>query len=190
MTTRIDQFSPPGGEVNTWIVGDDDEVVVIDAANDPDAILAAVDGRRVVAVLCTNGTVDHVNAAPAVAGATGAPVMLHPADARFWAGTNPTGGPDAELVDGQVLVAAGLELHVLHTPGYTRGSCSFHVPAASTVFSGDTLGLAAPAPGSPFSDPVAQLGSIRDRLLTLPATTEVRRAHGEVTTIADHLDQR
>jgi hypothetical protein len=34
MTTRIEQFSPPGGEVNTWIVGDDEEVIVIDPVGD------------------------------------------------------------------------------------------------------------------------------------------------------------
>ncbi|HTQ93281.1 MAG TPA: hypothetical protein VMK84_27685 [Streptosporangiaceae bacterium] len=30
MTTRIDQFSPGGGDINTWIAGDDEEVIVID----------------------------------------------------------------------------------------------------------------------------------------------------------------
>jgi hypothetical protein len=58
------------------------------------------------------------------------------------------------------------------------------------VFSGDTLDLEAPRPGSPFSDPLVQHASIRSTLLTLPPETEVRRAHGDVTTIADHLDQR
>jgi glyoxylase-like metal-dependent hydrolase (beta-lactamase superfamily II) len=174
---------------NTWIIGDPTSVLVIDPANDPDAILAAIDGCHVVAVLCTNGTVDHVNAAPAVADATNAPVLLHSADARFWAGTNPGRTLDGELIDGQVLTVAGIDLHVLHTPGYTRGSCSFHVPTASTVFSGDTLGVTAPEPGSPFSDAVTQLASIRAKLLPLPPHTEVRRAHGDVTAIADHLDQ-
>ncbi|HEY2332278.1 MAG TPA: MBL fold metallo-hydrolase [Acidimicrobiales bacterium] len=174
---------------NTWIVGDDRDVWVIDAANDPESILAAIGGRRVAAVLCTNGTVDHVNAAPSVAADAQAPILLHPADGRFWSGTNPDRQVDGELADGQVLSLAGLELLVLHTPGYTRGSCSFHVPAASTVFAGDTLGLTAPESGSPFSDPVVQVASIRERLLTLPGDTQVRRGHGEVTTIADHLDQ-
>jgi glyoxylase-like metal-dependent hydrolase (beta-lactamase superfamily II) len=174
---------------NTWLLGDDTTVLVIDAANDADAILAAVAGRQVVGVLCTNGTVDHVNAAPAVADATGAPVLVHAADARFWSGTNPDREPDGDLVDGQVLTVAGLEVHVLHTPGYTRGSCSFYVPGAGAAFSGDTLGLAAPGPGSPFSDAAIQLASIRGRLLPLPPGTEVRRAHGDVTTIGDHLDQ-
>jgi glyoxylase-like metal-dependent hydrolase (beta-lactamase superfamily II) len=174
---------------NTWLVGEGADVVVIDPANDPAPILAAVGGRRVAAVLCTNGTVDHVGAAPAVAAATGAPVLLHPADARFWSGTNPDRAPDGELADGDVLALAGLDVHVLHTPGYTRGSCSFHLPGASTVFSGDTLGLTRPAPGSPFSDPDIQLASIRAKLLPLPPATQVRRGHGDTTTIADHLDQ-
>lgn len=173
---------------NSWIVGND-ELLVIDAANDADAIVAAIGGRRVVGILCTNGTVDHVNAAPAVADSSGAPVLLHPADGRFWDGTHPSVKPDRELVDGQVVEVDGLQVHVLHTPGYTRGSCSFHAPALAAVFAGDTLGLTAPGPGSPFSDPEAQLASIRTKLLPLPGHTEVRRGHGDVTTIADHLDQ-
>ena len=47
---------------NVWLVGDDSEVLVVDAAHDADAILAAVDGRRVTAVVCTHGHNDHVNA--------------------------------------------------------------------------------------------------------------------------------
>ncbi|MFF5254611.1 MBL fold metallo-hydrolase [Streptomyces leeuwenhoekii] len=51
-----------------WIVGDDREVVVIDAA----AIAEAVGDRPLVAVLCTHAPNDHVGAAPALAEATGA----------------------------------------------------------------------------------------------------------------------
>lgn len=174
---------------NTWLFGDDQEVVVIDPANDAHAILDAVGDRRVSAVLCTNGTVDHVNAAPAVAQKTGAPVYLHSVDARFWAGTNGERPPDATLSAGQVLMVARQEIDVLHTPGYTRGSCCFYVPGRAMVFSGDTLGLSAPELGSPFSDPVVQLESIRQCLLVLPSHTEVRRGHGDTTRIGDHHDQ-
>ncbi len=49
---------------NVWIVGDDREVFVIDAAHDADAIAAAVGDRTVKAVVCTHAHDDHVNQAP------------------------------------------------------------------------------------------------------------------------------
>ena len=45
---------------NIWIVGDDSEVVVFDAAHDAGPIVMAVGGRNVVAVVCTHGHNDHV----------------------------------------------------------------------------------------------------------------------------------
>ena len=52
---------------NVWIVGDDEEVLVIDAADDHRPIVEAVTGRRVTAIVLTHGHNDHVNAGPALA---------------------------------------------------------------------------------------------------------------------------
>src|SRR3954451_22788250 len=73
---------------NVWLVGDGSEVVVIDAAHDAQPILAAVAGRRVMAIVCTHAHNDHVNAAPALAAAADAPLRLHPDDAELCAMTN------------------------------------------------------------------------------------------------------
>ena len=101
------QFTLDGGtwdvDNNVWIVGDDDEVLVIDAAHDADAIAAAVGDRRVVAIVCTHAHNDHVNAAPALADRSGAPILLHPADGPLWEMTHPDRAPDRELADGEVL---------------------------------------------------------------------------------------
>ncbi|HKY74794.1 MAG TPA: MBL fold metallo-hydrolase, partial [Acidimicrobiia bacterium] len=50
-------------ENNIWLVGDDDEVLVIDAAHEAGPIAEGVGGRRVVAIVCTHGHNDHINAA-------------------------------------------------------------------------------------------------------------------------------
>ena len=65
---------------NIWIVGDDSDVVVFDAAHAAEPILAAVGGRNVVAVVCTLGHNDHVTVVPELGAALETPVLLHPGD--------------------------------------------------------------------------------------------------------------
>src|SRR5262249_39217659 len=71
-----------GAGVNSWIIGDDDEVIVIDPGTDAAAVLGAVGDREVLAVICTHGHEGHCGAALEVAGRDEAPVALHPGDRR------------------------------------------------------------------------------------------------------------
>lgn len=169
---------------NVWLLGDDATVVVIDAAHDADAILRGVDGRDVTAIVCTHAHDDHVNAAPELAEATGAPVLLHPDDSVLWKMVHETRHPDADLHDGQVIGAGRHELYVLHTPGHAPGAVTLYAPAAGAVFSGDTLFRGGPgATGRSHSDFPTILASIEKRLLQLPPETAVYPGHGETTTI-------
>ena len=59
---------------NVWLVGDDDEVLVIDAPHDAAPIVEAIGGRRVTAIVLTHGHNDHNTAAVALREATGAPI--------------------------------------------------------------------------------------------------------------------
>jgi glyoxylase-like metal-dependent hydrolase (beta-lactamase superfamily II) len=176
---------------NVWIVGDDAEVIVIDAAHDSDAIAAAVGDRTLRAIVCTHAHNDHIDAAPALAARTGAPVFLHPDDQILWKQTHPQRDPDDHLTDGSRLGVAGIQLTVLHTPGHTPGAISLYAPGLETVFTGDTLFAGGPgATGRSFSDFPTIIRSIRDVLLALPPDTVVRTGHGECTTIgveASHL---
>jgi glyoxylase-like metal-dependent hydrolase (beta-lactamase superfamily II) len=190
-------FTLDGGEWdvdnNVWIVGDAHECIVIDAAHDADAIAAAVGGRTVRAIVSTHGHNDHVNAAPALAARTGAPVLLHPDDRVLWDMTNPDRPPDGPLADGQVLTVGGVELRVLHTPGHAPGACCLYAPGLGSIFTGDTLFAGGPgATGRSYSDFGTIIDSIRDRLLVLPPDTVVRTGHGDTTTIgaeAPHLEE-
>ena len=118
-------FSLDGGtwdvDNNVWLVGDEHEVIVIDAAHDLEKIASAIAGRRVVAVVCTHAHDDHVNQAPALSDRFDAPVYLHPAEAPLWAMAHPDRKPDHDLCDGDVLTAGGIELHAITTPGGSSG---------------------------------------------------------------------
>jgi glyoxylase-like metal-dependent hydrolase (beta-lactamase superfamily II) len=203
MAARIERlvthgtFALDGGawevDNNVWIVGDDTEVIVIDAAHDAEAIAQAVGGRRLKAIVCTHAHNDHIDAAPALAAATGAPILLHLDDRILWKQTHPDRAPDGDLADGTALTVAGTELRSLHTPGHTPGGVCLYAAELGTVFTGDTLFQGGPgATGRSFSDFPTIVASIRDRLLTLPPETVVRTGHGDTTTIgeeAPHLQE-
>ena len=175
---------------NVWLIGDDREVLVIDAAHDPGAILAAVGGRRLSAIVCTHGHNDHISAAPQVAEATGAPVLMHPADQVLWRMVYPGTLPDGDLADEEVIEIAATPLRVLHTPGHSPGSVCLYAPALGVVFSGDTLFHGGPgATGRSYSDHGAIIRSITGRLLDLPPETVVHTGHGEDTTIGAESGQ-
>lgn len=169
---------------NVWLVGDDREVVVVDAAHDAEAVLEAVGDRRVTAILCTHAHDDHVRAAPELSARTGAPVLLHPDDEVLWKLTHPERRPDRPLEHGQTLDAGGHRIEVLHTPGHAPGAVCFHLPEAGVLFSGDTLFNGGPgATGRSYSDFPTIVASIRDRLLTLSGDTVVHTGHGDDTSI-------
>jgi glyoxylase-like metal-dependent hydrolase (beta-lactamase superfamily II) len=180
-------FSLDGGswevDNNVWLLGDDDEVVVVDAAHDPAAILAAVDGRALLAVVCTHGHDDHIGAAGEVSDATGAPLLLHRDDQMLWDAVYPDRTP-SQLADGDTLDVAGVAVHVLHTPGHSPGGVCLYVPALGVLLSGDTLFKGGPgATGRSFSDFATILRSIGERLLILPTQTRVLTGHGDETTV-------
>jgi glyoxylase-like metal-dependent hydrolase (beta-lactamase superfamily II) len=190
-------FSLDGGtwdvDNNVWVVGDENEVVVIDAAHDPEKIAAAIGGRRVVAVVCTHAHDDHVNQAPTLADRFDAPILLNPDEAPLWEMTHPDRAPDQDLTDGQVITAGGIELRAMVTPGHSPGSTCLYAPELKTVFTGDTLFQGGPgATGRSYSSFDTIIDSIRTTLLTLPGDTTVRTGHGDSTTIggeAPHLDE-
>ena len=171
-------------ENNIWLVGDDHEVVVIDAAHDHRPILEGIGGRKVKAVICTHGHNDHINAAGELAEEVDAPIWLHPDDSMLWEVVYPDRRVDAPLTDNARIQVAGDELTVIHTPGHSPGGCCLYLPSDGVLFSGDTLFNGGPgATGRSFSSHELLVNTITERLLVLPEATAVHTGHGDSTTI-------
>ncbi len=194
MSARIDHGVTSGtfsldGEThqvdnNVWVVGDDQECVVIDAPHDVDGILALVGGRTVKAIVCTHAHDDHVRVAPTLREKVTAPILLHPDDRPLWELTHPGELWDVDLADGQEIAVAGTTLRVLHTPGHAPGAVCLYAADLGCVFTGDTLFQGGPgATGRSFSDRSVLEGSIRSRLYELPDDTVVHTGHGDDTSI-------
>ena len=187
-------FSLDGGtwdvDNNVWIVGNDAECLIIDPAHDPDAVEAAVAGRKVKSILLTHGHDDHIGAVGQVRDRVGAPVYLNREDWMLWERVFPGTEPENAIADGDTFDVAGARLVALHTPGHSPGSICFYLQSEGTVFSGDTLFQGGPgATGRSFSDFPTIIESIRTRLLTLPAETVVLTGHGDPTTVGAEAPQ-
>ncbi len=181
-------FSLDGGdyevENNVWIIGDDDEAIVIDAAHDHRPILEGLGGRKLKAIVCTHGHNDHINAAADLADETGAPILLHPDDAMLWEVVYPDRRVDDTISDGTKITVGNSELTIMHTPGHSPGGCCLYLPEDGIVFSGDTLFNGGPgATGRSFSSYSLILESIEERLFSLPEETVVHTGHGDSTAI-------
>ena len=194
MTARIDHGVTSGtfsldGEThdvdnNVWVVGDDEECVVIDAPHDVDGILAVVGDRKVKGILLTHAHDDHSRFAPALRERVTAPILLHPDDRPLWELTHTDELWDVDLADGDAIEVAGTTLRVIHTPGHAPGAVCFHAAELGCVFTGDTLFNGGPgATGRSYSDKDLLVATIRERLLGLPDETVVHTGHGDDTTI-------
>jgi glyoxylase-like metal-dependent hydrolase (beta-lactamase superfamily II) len=183
MTARIEQVSSE--EINAWIIGDDEEVIVIDPGRDPAGVLDAVGEREVLAVICTHGHPDHVAAALEVAEPDEALVALHPKDQMLWRDTHPEDDAEIEMSDGGVFEVADVRLEVIHAPGHTPGSVCLYCEDLDVVFTGHVLTAGGPVThDGEFPDFAGQLNAIGEYLLTLPGSTRVLPGEGEETTIA------
>jgi glyoxylase-like metal-dependent hydrolase (beta-lactamase superfamily II) len=181
MDARIER---PGGST-AWVVGDDDEVIVIDPGQDAAAVLEAVGDREILAVICTHGHAAHVATAVEVAERDEAPVALHRADRPLWRATHQDAEAEIQMSDGGQFDVADVQLEVIHTAGHTAGSASLYCADLKAVFTGDALLASGPAPHEgEYPDFPAQLTAIGERLLGLPPGTRVLPGHGEETTIS------
>ena len=185
MDARVELAAASGkAECNAWVIGDDEEVIVVDPGTDARAVLDAVGDREILAVICTHGHAGHVEAALEVAARDEAPVALHRMDMLAWREAHPGGEPDIPMEEGGIFEVADVALEVLYTPGHSPGSVCLYCEELAVVFSGDALLADGPAPhAGEYPDFPGQLSAIGQELLTLPPGVRVLPGHGEEITV-------
>ena len=158
----------------TYIVGKGEVAVIDPGPDDPDhiaALLAAVAGERVVAILCTHTHRDHSPAAPALKAATGAPVtgcaplILEDTGPRADASFDATYAPDRVLADGDRVGGPGWTLEAVATPGHTSNHLCFALGESDALFTGDhVMGWSTTVVSPPDGDMAAYMASL-DKLM-------------------------
>lgn len=156
--------------------------LLVDAAAEPAALLALVDGAELRTVVTTHGHWDHHRALPQVVEATGAQTVAHPADAADL--PVPVTRP---VEHGETVTVGEQVLEVVHLRGHTPGSIAlvWRGPEGAHVWTGDSLfpgGV-----GNTQSD-AARFTSLLDDVETrlfgqLPDDTWVYPGHGADTTL-------
>lgn len=179
-TVEVRKFSVGPMDNNAYLLTDTGSrtALLVDAANDPERILAELGGTALAGIVTTHGHRDHWQALDAVADATGAVTILHPGDA----GMVPR-SPDRPADDGLRVPFGEASVELLHTPGHTLGSVCVLL-GGRHLFSGDTLFPGGPGKTTSPEQFAQIMESVERRLFdVLPDETWVYPGHGDDTTI-------
>ncbi|KQN92040.1 MBL fold metallo-hydrolase [Sphingomonas sp. Leaf67] len=180
----------------SFVVGGTGAVAVIDPGPVDDvhldAILAAVGGREVAAILCTHTHRDHSPGAAPLAERTGAaiigcaPLTMDDAGPRSDAAFDIDYRPDRVLADGEAVAGDGWTLVAVATPGHTSNHLAFALPESGALFSGDhVMGWSTTIVSPPDGDMGEYMASLsklleRDDRVYYPA-------HGDVVATPQRL---
>jgi glyoxylase-like metal-dependent hydrolase (beta-lactamase superfamily II) len=190
----------------THLVGTTDLAVIDPGPDDPahlDALLAAIAGRPVIAILVTHTHRDHSPLSRALKAATGAPIVgcaplaLDPLGPRADAAFDRDYAPDRILAEGEQITGAGWTLTAIPTPGHTSNHLAFALEETRALFPGDTvMGWSTTVISPPDGDMADYLASLaklmlRDDRVYYPAHGEaIATPRRFVRSLIGHRKQR
>jgi glyoxylase-like metal-dependent hydrolase (beta-lactamase superfamily II) len=154
----------------THIVGTTDLAVIDPGPDDPAhiaALIRAIDGRPVTAIVVTHHHRDHSPATRPLQATTRGPIVgaapfaLDDASARADASFDADYAPDRVLVEGDTIAGDGWTLAAIATPGHTSNHLAFALPETNALFSGDhVMGWSTTIVSPPDGDMAAYMASL------------------------------
>ncbi|WP_277983037.1 MBL fold metallo-hydrolase [Sphingomonas faeni] len=154
----------------THVVGTTDLAVIDPGPDNPQhiaALIRAIDGRPVTAIVVTHHHRDHSPATRSLQAITGAPIVgaapfaLDDASARADASFDADYAPDRVLVEGDTITGDGWTLAAIATPGHTSSHLAFALPETNALFSGDhVMGWSTTIVSPPDGDMAAYMASL------------------------------
>ncbi len=184
-------------DVNCYVLweGDGSCVLIDPAAELPVLDYMANQHLTCTHILLTHGHFDHIGGVSGIKQKTGALVCIHREDAGMLTSNAESLGtmmgfynapvqPDLLLEDGDIIEALGTKLHVIHTPGHTRGGICYLHESSRTLFTGDTIfRLGAGRADFPGSDEQDLYRSIVNKIFTLEGDYTLYPGHNRLTTL-------
>lgn len=183
-------------ETNCYFVYDQDtkEAVVVDPAKNGIYDTLEANGLSVAGVILTHGHFDHIMGVHEITKKSGAKVYVLDAEDELCRNEvlnasnqirRPyTIEPDVLVKDGDVINIAGIEFKVIATPGHTKGSCCYYIPAKKWLISGDTLFCGSIGRSDlPTGNEQEILKSVHMLIDTFDDEVKVYPGHGDSTTI-------
>ncbi|MBI5849352.1 MAG: MBL fold metallo-hydrolase [Nitrospirae bacterium] len=189
-------------QVNCYVAYDENslDALVIDAGDEPDKILRFIRSKNLTVsrIICTHAHFDHTGAIAALREKTGAKVMLHVDDLEVYLRVESQGAiwgfhvvqpphPDLFVRDGEEIVAGGVTLKVMHTPGHSPGGIC--LVADGIVFTGDTVFAGSIGRTDFYGGSIEALKESFKKVLSLPPETKLLPGHGNWTTVEDEWQQ-
>ena len=195
MTIKTYQLGPL--QTNCYVLAGETEAVAIDPGGDPAVVLDYLRNNNLTLthILNTHLHFDHTAGNKALSDATGAPILANRRDASLldsWLGRGGDMGlPLIDAFEWDNLEAgrrafAGLECQILHTPGHSEGSLTFHFPEAGAAFVGDLIFYRSIGRTDfPGGDLDVLKNSVKERIFSMPDDTLLLSGHGPETTVGD-----
>jgi glyoxylase-like metal-dependent hydrolase (beta-lactamase superfamily II) len=196
----VETFQVGWLQCNCTILGDEvsREAIVIDPGDNADQIIERLGQLNLTLkeIVCTHTHIDHISAIHDLQERINTSVSIHKADLLLfekidvqaqWLGVPapPRGAVDRFIEDGDAVGCSGVEIGVIHTPGHTPGSSTFHLRADRDIlFTGDTLfrqGIGRTDLWGGSQPDIMR--SIQNKLMAFNDDTLVIAGHGQSTTV-------
>jgi len=152
-------------------------------------------GYLIDAILLTHAHLDHIYGTKEIQDRTGCRVYMNPSDREaintdtrlykmLGLDNADSSFQSKDIKEGDILTEAGMEFHVIETPGHTPGSVCFLVPDEQVLFTGDTLfaGTIGRTDFS-YSDYDKEISSIMEKLVILDSDITILPGHGHSSNI-------